>query len=763
MTGTGGVGKTQLAVEFCYRYGRFFHGVHWLHADQDMLAEIAACGTEMDLQPWPDTLPEQAQATLEAWERGGTRLVVLDDVVDIEVVQVWLPKLTRARLLVTSRRGEWPPDLGLTLLPVVTMPRPESRALLRRLAPRLDKNSDSELDKIADRLGDLPLALDLAGRYLSDRRGLSLAGFLTELDQAGGALQHSALKDWTAHNPTQHDTNLAASFTLSWNRLASSGETSAFQSQAQRMFCAAGYCAASTPIPWQVFYRLEGAADGKAQAAVDKALGTLEDGGLISLGETGALIQRLLAEFARLQDGAGEASALPRLAQTLGELAYEANESGLPEQFKPLRAHVEISCGWAEAAELEQAGTLWSNLGTHLQVVAEYSGAKAAFERALRISEAAFGPDHPTVAIRVNNLGKLLVALGEYTEAKAAFDRALAIRKEKLGNNDPDTATTLNDLGYMYQDLGDYDSARSYFEQALSVYEHALGEQHPWVATAANNLGSVLHDLGDLAGAKAAYERALAIDEAAFGPDHPKVAIRINNLGGVLHALGDDVEAQSAFERALAIDEQTFGPDHPDVARDLNNLGSVLRARDDLAGAKAAYERALHIDEAAFGPEHPNVAIHLSNLGNVLQDMGDLAGARAADERALAIDEATFGPEHPNVAIRVNNLGRVLQALGDSPGQRLPSSGRWQSLRNTCRRSTPIFRLCARTWRAFRARIEEVFCIQYPDRNLLGSFCLDGKCCGLGGQTPLQQGYNSHNKQHDASVNKVKAAPAQAF
>ena len=110
---------------------------------------------------------------------------MLDDVVDVEVVQVWLPKLTQARILVTSRRGEWPPDLGLALLPLVTMPRRESLALLRKLASRLEKNADGDLDKIADRLGDLPLALDLAGRYLSDRRGLSLAGFLTELDQAG--------------------------------------------------------------------------------------------------------------------------------------------------------------------------------------------------------------------------------------------------------------------------------------------------------------------------------------------------------------------------------------------------------------------------------------------------------------------------------------------------------------------------------------------------------------------------------------------------
>jgi len=82
VTGMGGLGKTQLAVEFCYRYGRFFQGVHWLNA-MDMQAEIAENGLAMRLAMklpyWPDKLPEQVQATLNAWQDGGQRLIVLDN------------------------------------------------------------------------------------------------------------------------------------------------------------------------------------------------------------------------------------------------------------------------------------------------------------------------------------------------------------------------------------------------------------------------------------------------------------------------------------------------------------------------------------------------------------------------------------------------------------------------------------------------------------------------------------------------------------
>jgi hypothetical protein len=195
--GMGGIGKTELAVEFCYRYGRFFEGVHWIQAraetreeagEAEIAAEIAACGARMGLEPWPRGTPEQVERTLREWRRGGRRLAVLDNLEDPELLGKWRPRLGGVRVLVTSRRTDWPRGMGVETYRLGLLKREESLELLRKLAARLREVSDEELGEIGERLGDLPLALELCGRYLYDRPGLGVEGFLKELEEKGVAV-----------------------------------------------------------------------------------------------------------------------------------------------------------------------------------------------------------------------------------------------------------------------------------------------------------------------------------------------------------------------------------------------------------------------------------------------------------------------------------------------------------------------------------------------------------------------------------------------
>jgi tetratricopeptide (TPR) repeat protein len=87
-----------------------------------------------------------------------------------------------------------------------------------------------------------------------------------------------------------------------------------------------------------------------------------------------------------------------------------------------------------------------NNLGLVLRALGDLAGAKAHFERALAIDEAAYGPNHPQVAIWLNNLGRVLQDLGDLEGARAHFARALAILRQFLGEDHPHTRLVRENL-----------------------------------------------------------------------------------------------------------------------------------------------------------------------------------------------------------------------------------------------------------------------------------------------------------------------------
>jgi len=317
-TGLGGMGKTQLAVEFCHRYGQYYEGVHWLYCrDGKLESEIAACGQRMNLQPWPEKQPAQVEKTLRAWQGSRRRLLVLDNLEDPETLRAWLPRLDRCRLLITARRPDWPVELGVQTQPLGLLTPVESRELLRRLAPRLKTAAGAELDGITEKLGRLPLALDLAGRYLNDRETLSPAAYLQALEKQENLLQHSSLLSWVEGcSPTGHETSPAATFQLSWQQLEEENPANAL---ARKVFLLAGWCAPNTAIPRDLLVR----ACAASVEDFDRALGRLAGLGLLERLPGGPALHPLTAAFAQSQQLPGEKTKLlSELIDALAEI-YE--------------------------------------------------------------------------------------------------------------------------------------------------------------------------------------------------------------------------------------------------------------------------------------------------------------------------------------------------------------------------------------------------------------------------------------------------------
>lgn len=672
VTGYGGLGKSTLAVEFAHRYGRYFAGgVQWVSmADPSTIpTNIARTGGSHLHPQWHKmTLPDQVALVRRSWESPLPRLLIFDNCEAADLLEQYRPKTTGgARVLVTSRKGNWP--ASVPQFPLMELTVAESTRLLRGLAPYLDETG---AEQVAQALGRFPLALHMAGSYLAflhrNGRPLAPADYVAQL--AAQPLAHRSLQELVpGAEPLSaaHVAHVGQTFAMSREQLAMSDDGV----WAWRLLGLIAQFAPSVSLPlgvlWEVVVGLE-----VDEVAWAMWLELLVGVGLIEREGQAVRLHPLLGHFVGEEMAAEDWAVMEGMVTlSVSNQVHQILDAGYPAPLRLWVGHVRHVAEQAEVRGSEGAGFVWNNLGYYYNIEADYAGARSAYERALGIWEASLGNNHPQVATAVNNLGTVLLhGLGDLAGARAAYERALTISEASLGNNHPQVVTVVNNLGSVLHELGDLAGARAAYERVLTIAEASLGNNHPQIAIAINNLGSVLKDLGDLAGARSAIERALEIDEATFGRHHPSVAIRLNNLGSVLQDLGDLAGAQSAIERALAINEATFGRHHPSVALQLNNLGGVLKDVGDMAGARAAFERALAILETSLGNNHPQVATTISNLGWVLKDVGDLAGAHSALERVLAISKESLGNNHPRVASAINNLGGLRKDLGDLAGAR---------------------------------------------------------------------------------------------
>src|SRR5262249_11109228 len=579
VTGMGGVGKTQLAIEYAHRYGRRYPGgVFWLNMENPdhAINEVAACGERMNLSNFNDLkTTEKAVLVRKEWEEGNqARLLVFDNAEDPQVVKSWRPVTGPCSVLVTSRRQDWPLDMGLTPLPVETLPRTNSLEMLQKARPKLAQSlqESKAANELCDLLGDLPLALKVSAAYLQKYHTESIASYLQDLRHAGQG--QAELQDvW-------------ACFAVSYRKLNSENGTDAL---AIRLFHLAAYFAPVSISPKLLAQAAElDVATSEDRKRLNRAVARLQELSLISEEPDGRLLlHRLLRQFARSQKTPGieqEAVAL-RVWECLAEFADKEVNTGLPQELTRERAHLREAATDAERSNPKLAAALYHWLGRHGGMLALMLEARADRERALKIGEEAYGPEDPTVAVYASSISVILQIQGDLTGALEYAKRALKIGEQVYGPDHPDVAIYANNMGQILKEQGDLPGALEYTQRALKSAEQVYDPDHPTVAIRANNIGQILRDQGDLAGALEYTQRALNIGEQVYGLNHPKVAILANNIGTILKDQGDLAGALKYAQRALKIDEQVYGPNHPDVAIDAGNIGTILQDQEDLAGA----------------------------------------------------------------------------------------------------------------------------------------------------------------------------------
>ncbi|MEO1400630.1 MAG: tetratricopeptide repeat protein, partial [Cyanobacteria bacterium J06635_1] len=516
--GMGGIGKTELALQYADRYRDLYPaGLCWLPArDLDVGTELVNFAKgQLGLTPPEDVdLANQVRHCWLHWPQTcpvDSTLIVYDDVTDYQKIEPYLPPRNsqqRFKVLITTRQQHLAAtvqDFEIKLL------SPEASLKLMRAIVGKDR-IEAELataQALCDWVGYLPLGLELISHYLKTKPDWSLTKLQGRLEK--NRLVAKALQ---AKSGITAKLGVIEAFELSWQTLGD---------DAQQLACWLSLFALA-PIPWQ----LAAAPVGKDE---QDDLEDARDDQLVKL----SLVQRVapetyqlhqlvrefcLAKLAERDNGDELKQAYCQLMVGISAQMPQTPTQDLIVQMTPVMPHIEAAATtWQDALGDGENELLWPfvALARFYEGQGAYAQAEPWWLACVKATQQRFGKEHPAVATSLNNLAGLYESQGRYEAAEPLYQDALALRKRLLGEEHPDVATSLNNLAFLYQSQGRYEAAEPLYQDALALRKRLLGEEHPDVATSLNNLAGLYRSQGRYEAAEPLYQDALALRKRLLG------------------------------------------------------------------------------------------------------------------------------------------------------------------------------------------------------------------------------------------------------
>ncbi|HLZ60545.1 MAG TPA: NB-ARC domain-containing protein, partial [Ktedonosporobacter sp.] len=180
ISGLGGIGKTQIALEYAYRYGEGYQAVLWVRAEsRDVLtSDFAALAPLLGLSEKDTQDQGWAIAAVKEWLANLTRwLLILDNIEDLQLVSDFIPIQAQGHVLLTTRAqatGSMAHLIEVDALDIdegVLFLLRRAKIIAHEASPDAASYADQTYARaIGERMGCLPLALDQAGAYIEETR-----------------------------------------------------------------------------------------------------------------------------------------------------------------------------------------------------------------------------------------------------------------------------------------------------------------------------------------------------------------------------------------------------------------------------------------------------------------------------------------------------------------------------------------------------------------------------------------------------------------